>query len=98
MNEGLDLIKIKRLAVIHLNNMFPVPQSQIVNFDIKKVKDQKYKALLQREYRVITSLENKIFENARKLYEYKVEKATPHLLLNAVTIFGFWKKKLSNLL
>lgn len=74
MKEGLDLIKIKRLAVINLNNMFPVPQSQIVKFDIKKVKDQKYKALLQREYRVITSLEDKICENSRKLYEYKMEK------------------------
>ena len=74
MNEGLDLIKIKRLAVINLNNMFPVPPSQIVNFDIKKVKDQKYKALLQREYRVIASIEDKICENAGKLYEYKIEK------------------------
>lgn len=74
MNECLDLIKIKHLAVINLNNMFPVPPSQIVNFDIKKVKDQKYKALLQREYRVIASIEDKICENAGKLYEYKIEK------------------------
>lgn len=41
---------------------------------VLEVHDQKYKALLQREYRVITSLEDKICENARKLYEYKMEK------------------------
>lgn len=73
MSEGLDLIKIKHLAVINLNNMFPVPPSQIVNFDIKTVQDQKYKALLQREHRVITSLEQKICENAETLYRYKIE-------------------------
>ena len=73
MNEGLDLIKIKHLAVINLNNMFPVPPLQIVNFDIKTVQDQKYKALLQREHRVITSLEQKICENAEKLYRHKIK-------------------------
>ncbi|MBR6245562.1 type III toxin-antitoxin system ToxN/AbiQ family toxin [bacterium] len=73
MPEGLDLIKIKHLAVINLNNMFPAPQSQIVNFDIKTVLDQKYKALLQREYRAITSMEQKICENAEKLYQYKIK-------------------------
>ena len=93
MNEGLDLIKIKRLAVINLNNMFPVPQSQIVNFDIKQVKDQKYKALLQREYRVITSLENKICENAGKLYEYEVEKGDSTPLAERCNDFRLLEEK-----
>ena len=32
MKEGVDFIKIKDYAVINLNNMIPVPDSQIVDF------------------------------------------------------------------
>lgn len=39
MKEGVDFIKIKEYAVINLNNMIPVPESQIVNIDINKEKD-----------------------------------------------------------
>ena len=73
MKEGLDFIKIKTFAVINLNNMFPVPKSQVIDFDIKSVKNPKYKELLQREYRIITSLEKRIIESAEKLYNYKIE-------------------------
>ncbi len=36
MKEGVDFIKIKDYAVINLNNMIPVPDSQIVDIDINK--------------------------------------------------------------
>ena len=34
MDEMLDFIKIKNYAVINLNNMFPVPQSECTYVDI----------------------------------------------------------------
>ena len=72
MKDSLDFIKIKTFAVINLNNMFPVPDSQVINFDIKTVKNPKYKALLQREYRYIVMLEETIIESAEKLYNHKI--------------------------
>ena len=53
--------------------MFPAPRSQIVDFDIKSVTNQKYKDLLQREQRIIAMQEKTIIESAKTLYAYKLE-------------------------
>lgn len=53
MRESVDFIKIKDYAVINLNNMIPIPQSQIVEIDIDKEKDSSYRYLLQAESREI---------------------------------------------
>lgn len=41
MQEGLDFIKIKKYAVINLNNMFPVPAGQYSYVDISKERNPK---------------------------------------------------------
>ena len=51
MQESLDFIKVKNYAVINLNNMFPVPAGQYSYVDISKVRDSRYRSLLQSEYR-----------------------------------------------
>ena len=53
MKEGVDFIKIKDYAVINLNNMIPVSDSQIVALDINKEKDLSYRYLLQAESREV---------------------------------------------
>ena len=53
MKEGVDFIKLKDYAVINLNNMIPVPDSQVIMFDINKEKDASYRYLLQAENREI---------------------------------------------
>ena len=53
MRESVDFIKIKDYAVINLNNMIPIPQSQIVEIDINKEKDMSYRYVLQAESREI---------------------------------------------
>lgn len=45
MKESVDFIKIKDYAVINLNNMIPVPDSQIVNININKEKNASYRYL-----------------------------------------------------
>ena len=50
MRESVDFIKIKDYAVINLNNMIPIPQSQIVEIDINK---EKYDIF---EYKFLTNL------------------------------------------
>ncbi len=72
MQEGLDFIKIKRYAVINLNNMFPVPDGEYSYVDISKQRDPKYKALLLAEYRYIKSIQERIRKNAKTVYQLKI--------------------------
>lgn len=71
MKESVDFIKIKDYAVINLNNMIPVPNSQIIDIDINKEKNPSYKYLLQAESREINNQRNKIRKNAEIVYSHK---------------------------
>ena len=73
MKNNIDFLKVGNYAVINLNNMFPVPKSQCIYVDISKEPNPSYKALLSAEYRIITSLSDKILKNAKSLYEYKMK-------------------------
>ncbi|MCI6921558.1 MAG: type III toxin-antitoxin system ToxN/AbiQ family toxin [Lachnospiraceae bacterium] len=66
MKESVDFIKIKDYAVINLNNMIPVPDSQIVNININKEKNASYRYLLQA--RAVKSIGKRtVFVRMRKL-------------------------------
>ncbi|MBP3351526.1 MAG: type III toxin-antitoxin system ToxN/AbiQ family toxin [Lachnospiraceae bacterium] len=71
MKESIDFIKIKDYAVINLNNMIPVPDSQIVDIDINKEKEPSYRYLLQAESREISRQKNRIRKNAEIVYSRK---------------------------
>jgi len=71
MKESVDFIKIKDYAVINLNNMIPVPQSQLIEMDINEEKDPHYKFLLQAESREINKQQNRIRKNAEIVYNHK---------------------------
>lgn len=71
MKEGVDFIKIKDYAVINLNNMIPVPDSQIVDIDINKEKSASYRYLLQAESREVNKQKNRIRKNAEIVYSHK---------------------------
>ena len=70
--EGLDFIKVRRYAVINLNNMFPAPLGVCSYVDFSIVKDARYKALLLAEYRFIKSIQEKLRKNAAVLYKHKL--------------------------
>lgn len=74
MKESVDVIKIKTYAVINLNNMIPVPDSQIVKIDINKEKDLKYRYLLQAESREVNRQRDRIRKNAEIVYRHKKRK------------------------
>ena len=76
IKEGLDFIKVKNYAVINLNNMFPAPFFVCKPVDFSKEKNPKYKDLLQAEYRFIKMIEEKIWKNARLLYNHKLKNGT----------------------
>lgn len=74
MKESVDVIKIKTYAVINLNNMIPVPESQIVKVDINKEKDLNYRYLLQAESREVNRQRERIRKNAEIVYNHKKSK------------------------
>ena len=76
MKGGLDLVKLKDYAVINLNCMFPVPESQCTYVDIAQVADPSYRSLLRAEYREIRALSVRIRKNTRNLYRHKIENGT----------------------
>jgi protein AbiQ len=73
MKDGLDFLKVKNYAVININNMFPVPDSEYIYIDIDKEKDIRYKSLLRAEYRFIKSIQEKIRKNAVLVYNHKLK-------------------------
>lgn len=72
MQESVDFLKIKTFAVLNLNNMFPVPESERHYIDINKIENQNYRNLLRNEYRVIKVLSKKILKNAQIVYSHKI--------------------------
>ncbi len=73
MPETIDFIKVKRYAVININNMFPVPSGLATYVDISKEKNPKYKSLLLAEYRAIKAMQEKIRKNANIVYKHRIE-------------------------
>ena len=79
MQETLDFIKIKRYAVINLNNMFPIQSKDYTYLNFSKERDSKYKSLLLAEYRYIKSIQEKIRKNASLVYKLKISGETSSL-------------------
>lgn len=73
MSEMLDFIKVGDYAVINLNKMFPVPACCRKYVDFNNVSDEKYKKLLESEYRIIRGRQDKIIKNAKNVYKHKIQ-------------------------
>ncbi|NIK13480.1 type III toxin-antitoxin system ToxN/AbiQ family toxin [Alkalibacillus almallahensis] len=58
----------EKLSVIHLNNMFPIIQTEIEYMEFSNY-DDKYKVLLEKEYSFIISKQEDIKRKAKKLYD-----------------------------
>lgn len=93
MKNGLDFIKIGNYAVININNMFPVPDSEYTYVDIKEIKNEQYRKLLMTEYRIIKKLQDKIKKNARELYKHKKEKGMTTTLAKRCNDFILLEEK-----
>lgn len=59
--------KTEKLAVIHLNNMFPIIPTEIERMDFS-LEEDKYKVLLEKEYSYLISNQEEIKTKALKLY------------------------------
>lgn len=72
MKENVDFVKIKKYAVININNMIPVPEGEYKLTDINKTKDSQYRYLLQAENREINRQRKRIIKNADIVYKHKL--------------------------
>lgn len=73
MQNTIDFIKIKHIAVLNLNNMFPAALSDCKFIDFRKITDEHYKNLVLEEYRFIKKIEEKICKSAKVVYFHKIE-------------------------
>ncbi len=87
-NKSLDVFKLKdgELGIVNLNNMIPVCDKAIIEFDInnlpdKDIKDMQYKVLLQEQVREIRKHEIRIIKKAKILYQQVVYKKCSDTLL-----------------
>ncbi len=60
------------MAVINLNNMFPVPEDIYSLKNPKTENDLQYRTLLNNEIRVIRKKEEQIINNAKAVYNHKL--------------------------
>lgn len=73
MKESLDFIKVGKFAVINLNNMIPVPSTEVTLITINNIQDIKYKKLLMKEYQIIKKMESNIQKKAERLYKHRIK-------------------------
>lgn len=93
MSDGIDFIKIvqkdKIIAVLNLNNMIPISDSNVQNLkyeEIEKYRDfeseiekKRYIAFLNFELGLINDKKEKITKSALKLYNEKINNPTSKL-------------------
>lgn len=77
MDEKIDFIRIEddkgKYAVLNINNMLPIPDEAIINFDLNFLpnnteKERKYRDLLRNEWDVCVLKKDKIISSANKIY------------------------------
>lgn len=93
MSEGLDFIKIKKIAVLNINNMIPVPKGLYRRYIINDEPNPSYRILLIKERRYIKSISDKIRSNAKNLYNLKVNLKIDNPLTRRCNDFILLEKK-----
>ena len=70
MKESQDFIKIKNgeVGAINLNNMIPIPASELKIIDINNLQDSQYKNLLKKQISWCNASRDKITRRAYSLY------------------------------
>jgi protein AbiQ len=73
IQESVDFVKFGDMAVLNINNMFPVPEGSYKRCVIADVKDKQYKKLLMNEYRILRVRQEKIRSNAVTVYNHRIK-------------------------
>ena len=66
-SDGKEIL----LGTLRFSHMIPVPQSEILLYDVNAEKDIKYKSLIQKELRFVRRNTSKILKSASIIYKQK---------------------------
>ena len=80
-------------GTLKLNNMIPVPKSELTLYDAENEPDKFYKALIQKELIFIRKNQQKIIQNANVLYKQKSENSSSIGYLKSTVDFSLLEKK-----
>ena len=83
----------KLLGTIKLNNMVPVPESELTLYDVDNEQDQHYKDLIQKEIVFVRKNKDNIRRNAELLYKQKTMGLKGIGYLNSTADFVLLEKK-----
>lgn len=84
----------KYLGIVYtINNMIPVPKSELSLYDAENEPDKFYKALIQKELIFIRKNQQKIIQNAKVLYKQKKENSSSIGYLKSTVDFSLLEKK-----
>ncbi|HPJ89646.1 MAG TPA: type III toxin-antitoxin system ToxN/AbiQ family toxin [Thermotogota bacterium] len=67
-------------GTIQINNMIPVPSSELIKFDIKNVQDSDYRSLLLNQYIYIDNNKKTIYKKAKRLYDFVTKHEIPKFI------------------
>ena len=80
-------------GTLKLNNMIPVPKSELTLYDAENEPDKFYKALIQKELIFIRKNQQKIIQNVKVLYKQKEENSSSIGYLKSTVDFSPLEKK-----
>lgn len=74
------VLKLKggKYGLMGFNNMIPVPNSALIDFDFNDIEDQQYRSLLQNQLDYCNSIHDIILHRARETHRKAVVKKIPH--------------------
>lgn len=74
-----DIIKrsengnIKILSALEINKMIPIPLNCFERIDFNKLQDDKYRALLLKEFLFLQNVQDGIYEKSQKIYNTQIQ-------------------------
>lgn len=70
IKNGKHIMRLKNgeYGILGFNNMIPVPKSALIDFEIEKEPDEKYKRLLQNQIRICNKQKADILNHAQSTY------------------------------
>lgn len=79
-NPTYERIEDLKYGIIRINNMIPIPESEIINFEIDDIQDENYKQILQDQFIYCNNNKTRILHKANKLYNQVTIKKVRHYI------------------
>ena len=80
--------KAELKGTLQIGTMIPVPESELIDYDVNSEPDQNYKNLIWSETEFIRKNKDKIIKNARILYNKKSKGSNEKVVSNCLDFFG----------